>query len=69
MRTDSGNLSASTLFNLSIVATCFSFVPFLAPIGVQFWLLSATLHAADARTRPVARVRAPLRSGTPLAQP
>jgi hypothetical protein len=40
-------------FNLSIVATCFSFVPFLAPIGVQFWLLCAALHAADARTRPV----------------
>ena len=38
-------------FNLSIVATCFSFVPFLAPIGLQFWLLSAALHAADARSR------------------
>jgi hypothetical protein len=39
-------------FNLSIVATCFSFVTFLAPIGLQFWLLSAALHAADAQTRP-----------------
>jgi hypothetical protein len=35
-------------FNLSILATCFSFVAFLSPIGIQFWLLSAALHAAAA---------------------
>jgi hypothetical protein len=44
-------------FNLSILATCFSFVPFLSPIGIPFWLLAATLHAADARTRPAASKR------------
>jgi hypothetical protein len=32
--------------NLSVLADCFSFVPFLAPIGVQFWLLAAALHSA-----------------------
>lgn len=37
--------------NLSIVANCFSFVTFLSPIGPQFWLLSAALHAADAQSR------------------
>lgn len=40
-------------FNLSILATCFSFVAFLAPLGLQFWLLAAVLHAADAQSRPV----------------
>jgi hypothetical protein len=44
-------------YNVSILATCFSFVAFLAPIGLQFWLLSAVLHAADARTRPAAPER------------
>ena len=38
-------------FNLSVLATCFSFVAFLSPIGIQFWLLAAALHAADARSR------------------
>ena len=37
--------------NLSILANCFSFVTFLSPIGPQFWLLAAALHAADARSR------------------
>ena len=39
--------------NLSIIATCFSYVTFLSPIGLQFWLLAAALHAADLRTRGV----------------
>ena len=42
-------------FNLSVVAACFSYVPFLTPIGAQFWLLSAALHAADRRARAVRR--------------
>jgi hypothetical protein len=43
-------------FNLGVLATCFSFVAFLSPIGIPFWLLSAALHAADQRTRAVGRV-------------
>jgi len=42
-------------YNLGILATCFSFTAFLAPIGIQFWLLSAVLHAADAQVRAEAR--------------
>ena len=37
--------------NLSVLATCFSFVTFLTSIGIQFWLLAAALHAADLRVR------------------
>jgi hypothetical protein len=37
--------------NLSILATCMSFVTFLAPVGLQFWLLSAMVHAADRQVR------------------
>jgi hypothetical protein len=37
--------------NLSVVATCFSYVTFLSALGPQFWLLSAALHAADRQTR------------------
>lgn len=37
--------------NLSVVAGCFCFVPFLSPLGVQFWILAAALHAADSRAR------------------
>ena len=35
--------------NLSILASCMSFITFVAPIGIQFWLMSAALHAADLR--------------------
>ena len=38
-------------FNMSQVATCFSYITFLSPLGVQFWLLAAMIHAADARAR------------------
>ena len=41
--------------NLSILASCLSFVTFAAPIGIQFWLLSAALHAADVRSRAVGK--------------
>ena len=37
--------------NLSSVALCFSYPTFLSPTGLQFWLLAATLHAADAQSR------------------
>ena len=37
--------------NLSIVATCFSYVTFVTPLGLQFWVLSAGLHAADRLAR------------------
>ena len=41
--------------NLSVVAACFCGVSFLSPIGVQFWLLAAALHAADSQARAAAR--------------
>ena len=37
--------------NLSVVATCFSYVTFVATIGMQFWLLAAVVHAAESRLR------------------
>jgi hypothetical protein len=40
--------------NLSIVATTFSYIPFIAPTGLQFWIMAAALHAADRRQRLVA---------------
>jgi hypothetical protein len=37
--------------NTSIVALCFSYPVFLSPSGIQFWMLAAALHAADAQVR------------------
>jgi hypothetical protein len=34
--------------NLALVAGCFCFIPFLSPMGIQFWLLAAAVHAAAA---------------------
>jgi hypothetical protein len=48
--------------NMGVIATCFSFVPFLAPLGLPFWLFSAALHDADRISRgnspPGAKVKA-----------
>jgi len=33
--------------NFGVIATCFSYVAFLSPYGLPFWLFSASLHAAD----------------------
>ncbi len=46
---------ASVVFahNLSVAATCFSYLPFISTIGLQFWLLAAAVHAADRRVREV----------------
>jgi hypothetical protein len=44
--------------NLSVLATCFSYVTFVATIGMQFWLLSAVVHAADCRFREEAAAAA-----------
>jgi hypothetical protein len=44
--------------NLSVLATCLSYVTFISPMGVQFWLLAATLHAAGARAQAQARATA-----------
>jgi hypothetical protein len=41
--------------NLSVLAGCFCGVTFLSPLGVQFWLLAAALHAADVQARAAAR--------------
>jgi hypothetical protein len=39
--------------SVGIVIQCFGYNPFISPGGVQFWILSAALHAADRRPRPV----------------
>ena len=46
------------------MALCFSYVTFLSPIGLQFWLLNAALHAADVQSRGRAVGR---RGGGPAA--
>ena len=35
--------------NLAIAAACFSYLPFVSSLGLQFWALAATVHAADRR--------------------
>jgi hypothetical protein len=37
--------------NTGVIATCFSFVAFLAPMGLPFWLFAAALHDADRISR------------------
>jgi hypothetical protein len=37
--------------NLSVIATTFSYVTFVSPIGMQFWFLAAVLHASELRFR------------------
>jgi hypothetical protein len=44
--------------NLSVLATCFSYVTFVATIGMQFWLLAAVVHAAECRLREEAAAAA-----------
>lgn len=44
--------------NLGVVATCFSYVSFASPIGIQFWLLAALVNAADLRSRSEAAAAA-----------
>jgi len=44
--------------NLSAFATCFSYVTFVTSIGMQFWLLSAVVHAADIHVRTIAAAQA-----------
>jgi hypothetical protein len=37
--------------NASVAVSCLSYVAFVAPLGVNFWLLAAVLHAADRQSR------------------
>lgn len=53
--------------NLSVLATCFSYVSFVSSIGMQFWFLSAALHAADLRSKAAARAAARPRPRRPAA--
>lgn len=46
--------------NLGILATCFSFVTFVSPFGIQFWLHAAALHAAARRARPARKAPSPI---------
>ena len=50
--------------NTSIVAMTFSMPVFLAPIGLQFWLLAAVIHVGDNRVKAAheARRRAAMRA-------
>jgi hypothetical protein len=54
---------------LSIVATCFSYVTFVTAIGLQFWFLAAVIHAADYRVRLAARKPSPSPSRPSPAYP
>jgi hypothetical protein len=54
--------------NLSVIATCFSYVTFVATIGMQFWLLAAVVHAADCRLREEAAATARARLAGSQAQ-
>jgi hypothetical protein len=61
-----------TALNLSIAASCFSFVTFLSPVGLNFWILSAALNAADAQSRLAGHQPAPGASRTrprPMPRP
>jgi hypothetical protein len=75
LRTKDRDLSfwAAVVFasNLSVVATCFSYVTFVAAIGIQFWLLAAVVHATDRRVREeaAAALRARLASQPAPAAP
>jgi hypothetical protein len=53
---------------LSILATCFSYVTFVTPTGMQFWFLAAVIHGADYRVRLAAR-RARASSSPSAARP
>jgi hypothetical protein len=53
--------------NLSVLATCFSYVTFVSSIGLQFWLLAAVVHAADVRVRSSAAASARPRPVPPPA--
>jgi hypothetical protein len=55
--------------NLSVVATCFSYVTFVTAIGLQFWLLAAVVHAADVRTRAAAPQARPRPAAVPPFSP
>jgi hypothetical protein len=55
--------------NLSVVATCFSYVTFVTAIGLQFWLLAAVVHAADVRSRAAAPRARPRPAAVPPSYP
>jgi hypothetical protein len=60
--------------NLSTAALCLSYPVFLAPAGLQFWLLASALHAADAQARAASggggrRSARPRRRVRPRPQP
>jgi hypothetical protein len=49
--------------NMGVLATCFSYVSFLAPLGLPFWVFSAAIHDADR----ISRANSPTRpKGRPL---
>ena len=54
--------------NLSVIATCFSYVTFVAAIGMQFWLLAAVVHAVDHRIREETAAAARARLASSQAQ-
>lgn len=48
-----------TALNLSVAASCLSYVTFLSPVGLNFWLMSAALQAAEVRSLLAERRPAP----------
>jgi hypothetical protein len=48
--------------NLASAAACLTFPTFLSPLGMQFWMLAAVLHAASAQVDAA-------RAATPAARP
>ena len=47
--------------NLASMALCLSYPTFLAPVGMQFWMLASMLHGAAAQADAAARVEKPRR--------
>ncbi|HSV13903.1 MAG TPA: O-antigen ligase family protein, partial [Tepidisphaeraceae bacterium] len=64
-----GAAAAVFATNLGTIALMFSYVPFVAPIGVQFWFLAGCLHGAtraDKSLQPKAPAGMLARRSTPM---
>ena len=65
--TELANLaSVICAISLSILAACLSSMPFIGPIGIQFWTILGALHGAAARLAPAAG-RRPASAAMPVA--
>ena len=55
--------------NFAVAATCFSYVTFLSPLGLNFWMLAAAVHAANLRVSAAAGPSRPRPRPRPQSQP